>query len=120
MKDDGDVDKPANVSQTDANAEWSLSQLKMFDDILVAIELDKAFTPERVKELVNLLNTCRLRKYSTKPAEWSEEDEKKINFLARLIEFQVKDDEYCFGDGRLISKQEAIEMLKSLRPYKQE
>lgn len=50
--------------------------------------------------------------------EWSEEDEKKINFLSRLIEFQVKDDEYCFGDGRLISKQEAIEMLKSLRPSK--
>ena len=50
------------------------------------------------------------------PAEWSEEDEKKIYFLSRLIEFQVKNDEYCFGDGRLISKQEAIEMLKSLRP----
>lgn len=47
---------------------------------------------------------------------WSEEDEKKIHFLSRLIEFQVKDDEYCFGDGSLISKQEAIEMLKSLRP----
>lgn len=51
-----------------------------------------------------------------KPAEWSKEDEKKIHFLSRLIEFQVKDDEYCFGDGSLISKQEAIEMLKSLRP----
>lgn len=49
--------------------------------------------------------------------EWSEEDEKKIHFLSRLIEFQVKDDEYFFGEGsRMISKQEAIEMLQSLRP----
>jgi hypothetical protein len=60
------------------------------------------------------------KKELDKPAEWSEEDEKKINFLSRLIEFQVKDDEYCFGDGRLISKQEAIEMLKSLRPVSKE
>ena len=53
--------------------------------------------------------------------EWSEEDEKKIHFLSRLIEFQVKDGEYCFGDGSCtISKQEAIEMLKSLRPQPQE
>jgi len=52
-----------------------------------------------------------------KPAEWSEEDEKKIHFLSRLIEFQVKDGEYCFGEGACaISKQEAIEMLQSLRP----
>ena len=51
-----------------------------------------------------------------KPAEWSEEDEKKIHFLSRLIEFQVKDDEYCFGDGTMITKQGAVEMLKSLRP----
>jgi len=57
------------------------------------------------------------RKKEQKPAEWSEEDEKKIHFLSRLIEFQVKDGEYCFGEGfRMISKQEAIEMLKSLRP----
>lgn len=52
-----------------------------------------------------------------KPVEWSEEDEKKIHFLSRLIEFQVKDDEYCFGDGTMITKQGAIEMLKSLRPH---
>lgn len=52
-----------------------------------------------------------------KSAGWSEEDEKKIHFLSRLIEFQVKDGEYCFGKGSCaISKQEAIEMLKSLRP----
>ena len=52
-----------------------------------------------------------------KPAGWSEEDEKKIHFLSRLIEFQVKDGEYCFGEGACaISKQEAIEMLQSLRP----
>lgn len=52
-----------------------------------------------------------------KPAEWSKEDEKKFHFLSRLIEFQVKDGDYCFGEGSCaISKQEAIEMLKSLRP----
>lgn len=51
-----------------------------------------------------------------KPAEWSEEDKKKIHFLSRLIEFQVKDGEYCFGEGSCtICKQEAMEMLKSLR-----
>lgn len=51
-----------------------------------------------------------------KPAEWREEDEKKIHFLSRLIEFQVKDGEYCFGDHTMITKQGAIDMLKSLRP----
>ena len=51
------------------------------------------------------------------PAEWSEEDEKKIHFLSRLIDFQVNDGEYCFGGNhRMVSKQEAIEMLLSLRP----
>ena len=48
--------------------------------------------------------------------EWSEEDEKKIHFLSRLIEFQVNDGEYCFGGNSAVSKQEAIEILKSLRP----
>jgi hypothetical protein len=52
-----------------------------------------------------------------KPAEWSEEDEKKIHFLSRLIELQVKNTEYCFSKGYFVSKQEAIEMLKSLRPH---
>ena len=56
------------------------------------------------------------RQKEQKPA-WSESDEKKIHFLSRLIEFQVKDGEYCFGEGACaISKQEAIEMLQSLRP----
>lgn len=71
-------------------AEWNLSQLKMFDDILVAIELDKAFTPKRVKELVNLINTCRLHKYSTEPTDWSEEDEENIQ--TRFAFYTYKDD----------------------------
>ena len=51
-----------------------------------------------------------------KPAEWSEEDEKKIHFLSNLIEFQTKDGVYCFGGKAMINKQGAIDMLKSLRP----
>lgn len=84
-------------------AEWSLSQLKMFDDILVAIELDKAFTDERVEELVNLLNTCRLRKYSTKPAEWSDEDEKMKESIIKVL----------YGGGHFAYEAE-IDWLKSL------
>lgn len=74
-------------------------------------ELQNAVTAEKWLKEIKF-------KYYVHPVkqEWSEEDEKKIHFLSRLIEFQVKDDEYCFGDGSLISKQEAIEMLKSLRP----
>lgn len=45
----------------------------------------------------------------------SDDDEKKIYFLSRLIEFHIKDDEYCFGDGTMITKQGAIDMLNSLR-----
>lgn len=71
-----------------------------------------------IKSIVKAMEEgVRLGKESQKPAEWSEEDKKKIYFLSRLIELQVKDEEYCFGEGfRMISKQEAIEMLKSLRP----
>ena len=61
---------------------------------------------------------AKLEKQKGQKPAWSEDDEKKIRFLSRLIEFQVKDGEYCFGEGsRAISKQEAIEMLKSLRPH---
>ena len=72
------------------------------------------------KEAIELQHFIRsIVKPITNIAEWSEEDEKIINFLSRLIEFQVKDDEYGFGDGRFISKQEAIKMLKSLHPQPQ-
>ena len=66
-----------------------------------------------VKWLKNLLE-----KQEQKPAEWSKEDEQKIHFLSRLIEFQVGNGKYCFGN-RTVSKQEAIEMLQSLRPQPQ-
>ena len=54
-----------------------------------------------------------------KPAEWSEEDEKKMIFLERLIEHNVPDGQYGWVDGRkggFVTKSEAISMLKSLRP----
>lgn len=54
-----------------------------------------------------------------KSAEWSEEDEKKIIFLERLIEHNVPDGQYGWVDGRkggFVTKSEAISMLKSLRP----
>ena len=53
-----------------------------------------------------------------KPAEWSEEDEKKITFLGRLIRYNVPDGQYGWVDGRkggFVTKSEAISMLKSLR-----
>ena len=47
--------------------------------------------------------------------EWSEEDEKNIYFLTRLIELYIKDGRYETGDGT-VTKPEIIKMLKSLRP----
>lgn len=49
----------------------------------------------------------------------SEEDEKKMIFLERLIEYNVPDGQYGWADGRkggFVTKSEAISMLKSLRP----
>lgn len=84
------------------------------DKALAWLEKQKEQKPNFDTHWENGSMVCEQKK--PKPA-WSEEDEKKIHFLSRLIEFQVKDDEYCFGEGfRMISKQEAIEMLKSLRP----
>ena len=40
-------------------------------------------------EVVMEGNATSLKRKEQKPAEWSEEDEKKIHFLARLIELQV-------------------------------
>lgn len=56
---------------------------------------------------------------SAKPAEWSEEDEKKIIFLERLIRYNVPEGQYGWTDGHkggFVTKLEAISMLKSLRP----
>lgn len=56
---------------------------------------------------------------SVKPAEWSEEDEKKITFLERLIRCNVPEGQYGWTDGHkggFISKSEAISKLKSLHP----
>ena len=52
-------------------------------------------------------------------AEWSEEDEKKITFLERLIRYNVPEGQYGWADGHksgFITKSEAISKLKSLRP----
>lgn len=51
--------------------------------------------------------------------EWSEEDEKKITFLERLIRHNVPEGQYGWTDGHkggFISKSEAISKLKSLHP----
>lgn len=85
---------------------------KAIIELLKEVGRDDTGTSENVKCMIAYLE----KQKEQKSAEWSEEDEKKINFLSRLIEFQVKDDEYCFSEGRFVPKQEAIEMLKSLRP----
>lgn len=59
-----------------------------------------------------------IKQQEQKPVGWSEENEAKIHFLKNLIQYQVRDEDYCFGhNGKdYISKQEAISMLDSLRP----
>jgi len=54
--------------------------------------------------------------------EWSEEDEKKIVFLERLIRYNFPEGQYGWVDGNkggFVTKLEAISMLKSLRPQPQ-
>lgn len=95
--------------------EWSKEDENKLNHILeiVHIASGSEVSVEEKEELESFLKSLRPQQKQ----EWSKEDEKKIHFLSRLIELQVKDDEYCFGeDFRTISKQEAIEMLKSLRP----
>lgn len=56
--------------------------------------------------------------HEQKPAGWSDEDEKKIIFLERLIEHNVPDGQYGLVDGMkggFVTKPEAISMLKSIR-----
>lgn len=93
--------------------EWSEEDKEWLSEVYFAID-NSMYSEDERQAMKKYIDSLR----SQPKEEWSEEDEKKINFLSRLIEFQVKDDKYCFGDGRLISKQEAIEMLKSLRPSK--
>jgi hypothetical protein len=60
-----------------------------------------------------------LAKDAQQPAEWSEEDKKKIIFLERLIEHNVPEGQYGWADGNkggFVTKQEAISMLESIRP----
>lgn len=98
-------------------AEWSEEDENMIRSILDNLRRYQLSMPNFQVELQMRWLKNLPGRFNLEPKqEWSEDDEKKINFLSRLIEFQVKDDEYCFGDGRLISKKEAIEMLKSFRP----
>lgn len=97
-------------------AEWSDEDSRMLSDIAGYISGVGSSSGITKRERVDFLYELPKR-FNLQPKQnWSEEDKKKINFLSRLIEFQVKDDEYCSSDGRFISKQEAIEMLKSLCP----
>ena len=51
--------------------------------------------------------------------DWSEEDEKKIDFLRNLIRFQIKDSKFSYGwgdDVKYVTKEEAVDILTSLRP----
>lgn len=97
-------------------AEWSLEQLKMFDDILVAIELDNGLSAGRQKELIQLLNTCRIN--ASAKTRWSQKDNEKIERLRSIVNnyaylkgvLDVNGD-YCEGDYA-----ELDDFLKSLRP----
>lgn len=105
----------ARLMEEQKSAEWSKNDTVFLNEITDFFENKTARLQHDLDMYAHWLKSLPERfNLQTKPAEWSEEDKKKINFLARLIEFQVKDDEYCFSDGRFISKQEAIEMLKSL------
>lgn len=76
------------------------------------------------KEATELQHFIRsIVKPTTNLAEWSEEDEKKMIFLERLIEYNVPDGQYGWADGRkggFVTKSEAISMLKSLRTVSKE
>lgn len=53
-----------------------------------------------------------------KTSEWSEDDNAKIEFLCNLIQRNISEGTYSFGDGAkngFVSKQEAIKMLQSLK-----
>ena len=56
---------------------------------------------------------------NAKPVEWNEEVEKKIIFLERLIRYNVPEGQYGYMD-KSVTKLQAIAMLQSLRPVKQE
>ena len=71
---------------------------------------------QKEQKLISISHCHEIEK--PKP-EWSEEDEKKIIFLERLIEHNVPDGQYGWVDGMkggFVTKSEAISMLKSLRP----
>ena len=79
--------------------------------------IDKAWIHKDIT-CIDILRWLEKQK-EQKPAEWSEEDEKKMIFLERLIEHNVPDGQYGWVDGRkggFVTKSEAISMLKSLRP----
>lgn len=104
-----------------ADLECIFPELRESEDERIRRTLVEYFSPKVQLDLVRGVPIQKIRDWlenqkEQKPAEWSEEDNKKIHFLSRLIEIQVNNGEYCFGGNGMVSKQEAIEMLKSLRP----
>lgn len=79
-------------------------------------ELDEYVTDENVDKYIKEHISCLVKYHPLlKPAEWSEEDEKKIIFLERLIKYNVPEGQYGYKDGA-VTKLGAIAMLKSLHP----
>ncbi len=71
---------------------------------------------------VNFLKELWGKAFEQKTSEWSEDDNAKIEFLCNLIKRNISEGTYSFGDGAkngFVSKQEAIKMLKSLKPQSQ-
>lgn len=93
-------------------AEWSEDSVKYEEGFKAGRE---SGLRDGQKYVLNNLDSYGL----CKPAEWSDEDEKKITFLERLIRYNVPEGEYGWADGHkggFITKSEAISKLKSLRP----
>lgn len=113
--------------------EWSEEDEKIRQSIIKDIEFERNYTfattgktIEKYNEQINWLKSLslNLKKKNEDVAklcsnEWSEEDEKKITFLERLIRYNVPEGQYGWVDGHkggFVTKLEAISMLKSLRP----
>lgn len=98
--------------QSQPKQEWSEED----EDILQSI-LDEY--KSMLKEKRNWLKSLKDRMQSQLQQELSKEDKNKLNHIIKVIDYNIKDGDYCYGhDGKdYLSKKEIIKFLKSLRYY---
>ena len=96
------------------NSMWSEEDERYFSYTIHAVEDMLGW-----KNTVSWLKSLKNRIQAQLQQELSEEDKNKLNHIIKVINYNIKDGDYCYGHGGkdYLSKKEIINFLKSLRYY---